>query len=200
MVSPPEPKAPGARNRIDRVTTRHGDGGETTLADGRRYRKSDAAVELLGALDEANSWLGLLAVEADGRGDADLQAIQSCLFDAGGIAAGGKLDADWPALITAIEAQTATLNGALSPLREFLLPGGGRAAAIAHVARTVVRRAERAWWRAAGENERLRRSEASVYLNRLSDFLFVYARTLAESERLWRGPVRSASATDKTGA
>ena len=189
-----EEEAPMSRNRIDRVTTRQGDGGETMLADGRRYRKGHAAVELLGALDEANSWLGLLAVEVDDEGNERLQAIQSCLFDAGAIAAGGNSAVDWPALVADIEAQTTALNEVLPPLREFLLPGGGRAAATAHLARTVVRRAERAWWRAADEDERLRGSAASVYLNRLSDYLFVYARTLADSERLWRGPVRAAPA------
>ena len=177
-----------SRNRIDRVTTRGGDAGETALAGGRRLRKDDAKVELLGALDEANSWLGLLTAEADAEGDEQLQAIQSCLFDAGAAVASGKSTVDWHALVADVDAQTAALNANLPPLREFLLPGGGRAAAVAHVTRTVVRRAERAWWRAADDDDLLRTCGAGAYLNRLSDYLFVYARTLANSERLWRGP------------
>lgn len=185
------------RNRIDRVTTGRGDGGETALADGRRVRKYSPRMELLGTLDEANSWLGLLATETDADASEKLQDIQSCLFDAGAIAAGGQSAVDWQGLVADMEAATAALNATLPPLREFLLPGGGRAAAIAHMARTTVRRAERAWWRVADDDASLRQCEAvlgsGIYLNRLSDYLFVYARTLADSERLWRGPTRTAS-------
>ena len=192
------------RNRIDRVTTGRGDDGETALADGRRVRKYSPRMELLGTLDEANSWLGLLATETDADASEKLQDIQSCLFDAGAIVAGGQSAVDWQGLVADMEAATATLNATLPPLQEFLLPGGSRAAAIAHVARTTVRRAERAWWCVVDEDASLRQCKAALgsgsYLNRLSDYLFVYARTLADSERLWRGPTRTASAVTTPSA
>ena len=194
------------RNRIDRVTTSTGDAGTTSLADGRRYRKSDPRIELVGALDEANSMIGLLAEEVDAELAERLRDIQSRLFDAGAVAATGAEAAsgtalDWEGLAASLAAQTQALNSALEPLREFILPGGGRAASVAHVARTVVRRAERAWWRASEgalsggargacpsheDNDALRGIAVGVYLNRLSDYLFVLARTVAREERLWR--------------
>ena len=201
----PEQQPTAERNRIDRVTTGAGDAGTTSLADGRRYRKSDPRIELVGALDEANSMLGLLAEEVDAELAERLRDIQSRLFDAGAVAAtgaeagGGALD--WDGLAASLAAQTQELNSALEPLREFILPGGGRAASVAHVARTVVRRAERAWWRASEgalsggargacpsheDDDALRGIAVGVYLNRLSDYLFVLARTVAREERLWR--------------
>ncbi len=177
------------RNRIDRVTTAVGDRGETALADGRRYPKQHPRVELLGALDEANSFLGLLAVETDAETGERLHAIQSRLFDAGAVAAVGASAIDWIELADGLAADAAALNEGLAPLREFILPGGSRCAATAHVARTVVRRAERAWWRAVAESEALGKAAVGVYLNRLSDYLFVLARTLADGERHWR-PLR----------
>ena len=245
----PEQQPTTERNRIDRVTTGAGDAGTTSLADGRRYRKSDPRIELVGALDEANSMIGLLAEEVDAELAERLRDIQSRLFDAGAIAATGAKTADaldWDGLAASLAAQTQDLNSALEPLREFILPGGGRAASVAHVARTVVRRAERAWWRASEralsggargacpshgtalsggargarpshgtalsggargacpshegalsrgargacpsheDNEALRGIAVGVYLNRLSDYLFVLARTVAREERLWR--------------
>ena len=174
------------RNRIDRVTTRSGDQGETSLADGRRYAKHDARIELVGALDEANSFLGLLAAEADASQQPQLARIQSLLFDAGAMVATGNCNVDWPAVVQELEASSAALNAQLPPLREFILPGGGRAAALAHVARSVVRRAERRWWQVAADAEELRASGFGVVLNRLSDYLFVFARTVASGEQLWQ--------------
>ena len=84
-----------------------------------------------------------------------------------------------------MDQDTAKLNAGLEPLREFILPGGGRAAAAAHVARAAVRRAERAWWAAADESSDLAATGAGVFLNRLSDHLFVLARTLANTEVVW---------------
>ena len=173
------------RNRIDRVTTRSGDAGETSLADGRRYAKHDARIELLGALDEATSFLGLLAEETDAPVADRLRMLQSRLFDLGALAATGRSGVDWSALAKAVERDSSILNEQLEPLREFVLPGGGRTAATAHVARTVVRRAERAWWRAAEDAAELVRTDGGTFLNRLSDYLFVLARSLANSEILW---------------
>ena len=174
------------RNRIDRVTTRGGDAGETSLADGKRYAKHHPRIELVGTLDEATSFLGLLAEETDPATTERLRTLQSRLFDLGALAATGHTDADWAALAKEVERDSSILNERLQPLREFVLPGGGRASATAHVARTVARRAERAWWRAAEGAEELASTDAGTFLNRLSDYLFVLARTLAESEALWQ--------------
>ena len=174
------------RNRIDRVTTRGGDAGETSLADGRRYAKHDPRIELVGTLDEATSFIGLLAEETDPPIAQRLRTIQSRLFDLGAFAATGHTDADWSTLTREIERESTTLNDNLEPLREFILPGGGRTSATAHVARTVVRRAERNWWRAAEDAKELADTNGGTFLNRLSDYLFVLARTLAEGEVQWQ--------------
>lgn len=178
-------KDAGNRNRIDRVTTRTGDAGETSLADGRRYPKHDVRIELVGALDEANSALGVLAAQLDADAAERIAALQSRLFDIGAAAATGASAANWRRLAAALDARTRDANAQLPPLREFILPGGGPAAAHAHLARSLVRRAERAWWRAVGETPELGACAAGVYLNRLSDHLFVLARALAGSERFW---------------
>lgn len=172
------------RNRIDQVTTGRGDDGNTALADGRRYPKHHPRVDLVGALDEANSALGVLAAHVGAN--EWLEEAQSRLFDAGAAAATGGSAADWSGLAAELRARTQDLNATMPPLREFILPGGGLAAASAHMARAATRRAERAWWRAAEEHVALRATEIGVYLNRLGDLLFVYARALATSERQWR--------------
>lgn len=175
------------RNRIDRVTTRTGDTGETSLADGHRYRKHDTKIDLVGALDSANSAIGALAAEQSAAAYADaIHGIQSRLFDAGAVVATGRAGDDWPELTAALTRATESLNANLPPLREFILPGGGRAAATAHVARSAVRSAERAWWRAADEDAVLGAAAVGPYLNRLSDYLFVLARVIATSERAWQ--------------
>ena len=173
------------RPRIDRVTTRSGDQGETSLADGQRYRKYDGKMHLLGALDEANSQLGLLASELEAAASQPLHIIQSRLFDIGAAVASGGSAVDWAQQAADLAEWTAALNDRLAPLREFVLPGGGRVAALAHVARTVVRRAERHWWQTAAQDEPLRSCDAGIYLNRLSDYLFVFARVHADGEQLW---------------
>ena len=173
-------------NRIDRVTTRTGDAGETSLADGHRYPKHDPRIDLVGALDEANSALGVLATAVDDAIAAELRQLQSRLFDLGaGVATGGTA-IDWPAQTAALEQATAAMNAQLPPLTEFILPGGGSAAAHAHLARTIVRRAERDWWRAAATAAALEAIAGGPWLNRLSDYLFVLARTLADGETLWQ--------------
>lgn len=174
-----------ARNRIDRVTTRGGDAGTTSLADGRRHAKHEAAIEAVGALDEANGFLGLLAVAAPAH-SATLSLLQSRLFDAGAAVATGGSAVDWEAEVRAIETLTADLNASLPPLAEFILPGGGEAAARCHVARSAVRRAERAFWRLAKDRAELAGTGVGAWLNRVSDLLFVLARTVAENERLWQ--------------
>ena len=178
--------ADAGKYRLDRVTTRTGDAGGTSLADGRRYPKHDARIELAGALDEANSALGVLVAEVDGAVAGELRRLQSRLFDLGAAVATGGSVVDWAQQTADLECAVAALNANLPPLREFVLPGGGRAAAAAHLVRTVVRRAERGWWRATAAAPTLQAVAGGPWLNRLSDYLFVLARTLADGETLWR--------------
>jgi cob(I)alamin adenosyltransferase len=178
-------------DRLDRIVTRTGDDGSTGLADGRRVPKHDPRIEALGAVDELNSFVGLLAAEPlDSESAALLAAIQNDLFDLGGELA----LPDRPQLSTAhlarLEAAVETLNASLPPLAEFILPGGSRPAALAHICRTVCRRAERRLT-ALAETELLGPMPGQ-YLNRLSDLFFVLARTLNRQsggqEPAWRGP------------
>ena len=168
--------------RIDRVVTRGGDGGQTSLGDGARVPKDDARVEAYGTVDEANAALGLLRLHLahDAEADAMVARMQNDLFDVGADLcvpgdAGERLRVtDGPTL--RLEAEVAAMNAALAPLTSFVLPGGTPAAAHAHLARTVVRRAERrvvALSRAEAVNPAVVR-----LLNRMSDHLFVLGRRL----------------------
>ena len=167
-------------NRLSKIYTRTGDDGSTGLGDGSRVAKDSARVAAYGTIDEANSAIGLLlaAPVADDIRDL-LTRIQHQLFDLGGeLCIPGHAaihDADVDALEQALDAH----NAGLPPLKEFILPGGGEAAARCHVARTVVRRAERE----AVTLARIEpvRPQALRYLNRLSDLLFVLARVLARA-------------------
>jgi len=165
--------------RIDRVITRGGDGGETSLGDGTRIGKASPRIEAIGAVDEANAAIGLLRVAAPAA-DAMLAPVQNDLFDVGADLcvpgeAGDRLRlTDVP--VVRLEAEVLAMNATLSPLKSFVLPGGTEAAARAHYARTVVRGAERAVVRLCAEETV---NPAVVrYLNRLSDHLFVLARVL----------------------
>jgi len=174
-------------NRISRVTTRTGDTGTSGTATGKRLAKSDPLFGALGDVDELNSHFGLLrAAIKDFPPFAD--AIQQDLFDLGAcLATEGATPAPDAA---AIESVSSRLNEALPPLKEFVLPGGGEAAARCHVARAVCRRAERSVWALDADY-----AACGVYLNRLSDLLFVWARTLARAhgdEVMWRGSVKPA--------
>jgi cob(I)alamin adenosyltransferase len=164
-------------NRLTKIYTRTGDGGTTGLADGSRVPKDAPRVEAMGAVDELNSAIGLLLAEAlPPAVQACLDGVQHDLFDLGGELAvpGHALLA--PAHVERLERLLDGFNAALPPLKDFILPGGSRAAALAHLARAVCRRAER---RLAA----LARVETLPplllqYLNRLSDLLFVLARVL----------------------
>ncbi|MDD3528446.1 MAG: cob(I)yrinic acid a,c-diamide adenosyltransferase [Gallionellaceae bacterium] len=178
-------------DRLDRIVTRSGDDGSTGLADGRRVQKHDPRIEALGAVDELNSFVGLLAAEPlDGPTQVLLAAIQNDLFDLGGELALPERPAVGDAHLGRIEAAVERLNSGLPPLAEFVLPGGTRAAALAHVCRAVCRRAERRLAALAGVE--LVATSPGRYLNRLSDLFFVLARTLNRaaggSEPTWRGP------------
>jgi cob(I)alamin adenosyltransferase len=168
--------------RIDVVVTRGGDAGETSLGDGSRQRKDAPRIAAIGAVDEANAAIGVLRLATRDMPDMDamLARIQNDLFDVGADLsvpgeAGDRLRmTDGP--VGRLEAEVATMNAALPKLTSFILPGGSPGAAQAHLARTIVRRAEREAVGLAG-------GEAVTpallrYLNRLSDHLFVLARVL----------------------
>jgi len=179
--------------RINRVITRGGDGGETSLGDGSRLPKDAPRVAAMGAVDEANAAIGLLRLHTASQAetDATLAAIQNDLFDLGADLAvpdtGGDRLRLGDASVQRLETSAVTLNAALPALTSFILPGGMPAGAHAHMARAITRRAERAVVRLSHDetlNPNLIR-----YLNRLSDYLFILARTLnaaAGAETLWR--------------
>ena len=177
-------------NRLSKIYTRTGDDGTTGLGDGQRVRKDDLRVEAFGTVDEVNSLMGMIAAQ---KPPADMLAliedIQHKLFDLGGelcIPGSTVITAED---VTALEASLDTLNEHLPALKEFVLPGGNAAASVCHVARTVCRRAERRVISLA-EQDTIN-EHAARYLNRLSDLLFVMARTLNiranNPEVLWSG-------------
>jgi len=164
-------------HRLSRIVTRTGDSGTTGLGDGSRVPKDSARIDAIGAVDELNSTIGVVLAE---RLPANVQAlltdIQHDLFDLGGelsIPGHAAIGQDH---IERLEAAVEHFNADLPMLKEFILPGGTREAALAHVARTVCRRAERALVAlAAGDTVT---TSSRIYLNRLSDVLFVLARVL----------------------
>jgi cob(I)alamin adenosyltransferase len=174
--------------RLDRIYTRGGDRGETSLGDGTRVSKRDPLIRATGAVDELNSLVGFAQVEA---GDLRLARIQNELFDLGAdlsvpFAPGdGRLRVE-QAAVDRLEADCDAANAPLPPLRSFVLPGGSEVAARLHLARAVCRRAELEVL-AAASAERPVNPLASVYLNRLADLLFVLARVAGGGdEPLWR--------------
>jgi cob(I)alamin adenosyltransferase len=167
-------------NRLSTIATRTGDDGTTGLGDGSRTGKDDARIRVIGEVDELNSTLGvLLAEELPDPVRVDLLQIQHDLFDLGGELSipGHRIIQQMQ--VAHLDARLAHYNANLPRLAEFILPGGVRSAALAHVSRTVCRRAERALValaRAAGADAV--GPAARQYLNRLSDLLFVLARVL----------------------
>jgi cob(I)alamin adenosyltransferase len=168
--------------QLTRIYTRGGDKGRTSLGDGTRVDKHHARVEAYGTVDEANAVIGLARLQVEGEVAAMLARIQNDLFDLGGdlCIPPKEGEAEGQALriqdsqVERLEREIDALNAELQPLNSFVLPGGTPAAAWLHLARTVVRRAERATTRLA-EAEAV--NPAAVrYLNRLSDHLFVLAR------------------------
>jgi cob(I)alamin adenosyltransferase len=177
-------------NRLSKIYTRTGDDGTTGLGDGSRTPKDSVRVEAYGTVDELNSAVGvLLAVPNVPQPVAErLTEVQHELFDLG-----GELCIPGHHVITAehvarLEKSLDAFNDALPPLKEFILPGGGPAAAACHLARAIARRAERRVCTLA--RAETVSPEVAKYLNRLSDLLFVLARVLARHERgaevLWR--------------
>jgi cob(I)alamin adenosyltransferase len=162
-------------NRLTKITTRTGDGGTTGLGDGSRVAKTSARIAAIGDVDECNSVIGvLLTCEISASIRAVLLDIQHSLFDLGGELSIPGYTAVTPEHVQRLEDATQELNKDLPPLKDFILPGGCVATAHCHVARTVARRAERSVLQLA-ENEAVN-APARIYLNRLSDLLFVMAR------------------------
>jgi cob(I)alamin adenosyltransferase len=184
--------------KLNKIYTRTGDDGTTGLAAGPRRLKSDLRVEAYGTIDEANSFIGLARQQTAELAalDAMLMRIQNDLFDLGADLSTPDTGATLPyeplriiaAQVTRLETEIDALNADLDPLRSFVLPGGGGAAAALHIARTIARRAERQMVELARmEGETVSR-EALAYINRLSDFLFVAARWTndkGKSDVLW---------------
>ncbi|HTS92339.1 MAG TPA: cob(I)yrinic acid a,c-diamide adenosyltransferase [Stellaceae bacterium] len=182
--------------RLTRIYTRGGDQGETSLTGGARVKKNSLRIEAIGTVDETNAVIGIARLrtgESDGIAGFDgmLARIQNDLFDLGA-------DLSTPAddtkalrisatQVERLEREIDSLNALLQPLESFVLPGGGELAAALHLARTVTRRAERVTVALAAEEKV--NAEAVKYLNRLSDHLFVLARTANDQGRsdvLWR--------------
>jgi len=182
------PRRPDEPVRLTRIYTRAGDAGETSLGDLSRVSKLDPLVQAYGAVDELNSIVGWVQVAAQ---DDRLARIQNELFDLGAdlsvpFAEGdGKLRIDQTA-VDRLEADCDDANAGLPELKSFVLPGGSESAARLHIARAICRRAERDVLAAA--EQRPVNPLAVVYLNRLSDLLFILARAAntGGSEPLWR--------------
>ena len=190
--------------RLTKIYTRGGDKGETSLGDGSRIAKHDTRVAAYGTVDEANAVIGLARLHTSGEADAALARIQNDLFDLGADlcrpggdekgqgASDAAKNAKGPlriiqAQIDRLEAEIDGMNAELAPLESFVLPGGTEASATLHLARTLVRRAERSITELA-RTEAVNPS-AIAYINRLSDHLFVLARVLNDKggrDVLWR--------------
>jgi len=178
--------------RLTSITTRGGDTGQTSLADGTRVSKADPRIVAQGSVDELNACVGLAATVCTGEAADVLRRIQNDLFDLGAditIPEAAKVDSSLRVTgghVTALETRIETVNGWLQPLSSFVLPGGTVAAAHLHVARTIARRAERDVWALAAEEEI--NPLIGQYLNRLSDLMFVMARDANDGGRadvLW---------------
>lgn len=176
-------------HRLSKIYTRTGDAGETGLGDGSRVPKDSLRIDVIGDVDELNSAVGMLIAHGPRAAIRDtLTEIQHDLFDLGGEISVPGYSAVSAEDVAWLEQRLDELNAELPPLKEFILPGGGLAAAAAHTARAICRRAERhmvALARKESVNE-----AARALLNRLSDYLFVASRVLARdeggSEVMWR--------------
>ncbi|MBQ9163232.1 MAG: cob(I)yrinic acid a,c-diamide adenosyltransferase [Bacteroidaceae bacterium] len=188
------------------IYTKTGDKGMTSLVGGQRVSKTDLRLEAYGTVDELNSQLGLLLTEVSDASDhALLNEVQNHLFVVGGYLATDQSTTQLraqsvvtPAMIESLEKAVDEIDTSLPKLRAFVLPGGTRGASMAHVCRTVCRRAER---RILALNNQLKeRNEAELdanvlsYMNRLSDFLFVLARKMniieGQDEIIWKNPCK----------
>lgn len=183
--------------KLNKIYTRTGDAGTTGLVDGSRRAKYDPRLQAIGEVDELNSAIGWAIMAVAASTAADLRRIQNDLFDLGADLATPLSDAEGadfapsemvlrivPAQADWIESRIDTLNETLPPLTSFILPGGSEGAARVHLARAIARRAERAGAALAAYEPV--NPAAMIYLNRLSDYLFVLARALnAGNDPLW---------------
>ena len=176
-------------NRLSKIYTRTGDQGTTGLGDGSRIPKNSARIEAIGTIDELNSAVGVLLAELDIEDSlsSPLKWVQNDLFDLGGeLSIPGYIIISEDHVLR-LESWLDELNTELPPLKNFILPGGNKAAAACHLARSIARRAERVMVGVA-QNESVN-AQGTIYLNRLSDLLFVCARVLARrnggQEVLW---------------
>lgn len=176
-------------NRLSKIYTRTGDDGSTGMADGSRVTKDDLLIQAIGEVDELNSQLAVLACHVSDAFVASIRSIQDELFNVGAELSMGQV------LITSdhveeLEASLDELNQTLTPLKEFILPGGGLAASHCHVARAICRRVERSLVSLNSQKEL--NVDLMAYVNRLSDYLFVLARTISqhegEDEVYWQSP------------
>jgi len=178
--------------RLTRIVTKTGDKGETYLAAGVRVKKDHVRVELIGTVDELNSAIGMVLAQTGVSTEIDdvLTGVQQQLFNLGAELCQPKKTLFQVRDADKLEVIIHELNAQLAELEEFVLPGGHRAAALCHVARTVCRRTERRMVSLA--NQEAVNPDSMKYINRLSDLLFVVARTInkdnAVSEILWQGP------------
>ena len=164
-------------NRLSKIVTRTGDAGTTGLGDGSRTTKDSLRIDAIGEVDELNSSLGLLLCEAlPANVQAALIDIQHDLFDLGGELCLPGMAIMKDAQVERLEALAETFNADLPMLKEFILPGGTRPAALAHLSRTIARRAERAMVRLHGAEPLS--DAARRYINRLSDLMFILGRLL----------------------
>ena len=175
--------------RLSKIYTRTGDGGTTGLGDGARVPKHSPRIRAIGDVDELNSAIGLLLTEPLPEDIRDLLTdIQHSLFDLGGETSVPGMTLVTAAQVERLENRIDHYNAALEPLKDFILPGGTRAAALTHLARAVCRRAERSLVALAGDEPVAEASRR--YLNRLSDLLFVLGRVLNRAggggDVLWR--------------
>ena len=181
---------------LNKIYTKTGDAGETALGNGARVAKHAMRVSAYGTTDELNSFLGMARLEAEGEMDAQLARIQNDLFDLGADLCRPDMEkdgeAEYPPLrmiasqVERLEREIDAMNSGLEPLRSFILPGGSRLAAALHVCRTVARRGERLAVELA--TMEAVNPEAVKYLNRLSDWFFVAARTAndgGKADVLW---------------
>jgi cob(I)alamin adenosyltransferase len=169
-------------HRLSKIYTKTGDDGTTGLGDGSRVDKDSLRVEAYGAVDEANSAIGMVLCHASLSDDIRrcLTDVQHDLFELGGELCIPGHSAVEDSFVTRLEQDLDALNEPLPPLKDFILPGGGPAASACHLARTITRRAERRVISLAQQEQV--RAQACHYLNRLSDLLFVIARVLSRAE------------------
>lgn len=177
-------------NRLSKITTRTGDAGDTGLGDGSRCDKDDIRIQCIGDVDELNSWVGMLRASLPQSDVVQplLSQIQHDLFDVGGELAMPGYTALNEQMILDLEAKLEALNDSLPPMKDFILPGGNEMASRCHLARTTARRCERSVVSLMHRDDI--NPHILQYLNRLSDLLFVLARSLARrdggTEVLWQ--------------